>query len=203
MSGSSSGPKQRHDEEADPQSHLPPLEVRRDTHPNLLILDGGGNTTLPIEFWWNPFTPVLSPAEVLRVHRQYADAGSRVITTLSYSTTPWTIRNVLGIRDLSSLSKKARGLIRRINSIVGRRRDCVYWAKVCTKSAIRLALRVGEEKNVRVAISVPPQGESYAVGVLKHVGMFDYLAEALSEMRRSRHPASSWPRRFRAPQKHA
>ena len=112
--------------------------------PEVTLLDGGTGTELRergVEVpchrtsIWSARALVAAPEEVVAVHREYIEAGARVVTACNYAVTPTLLAR--------------EGMEERVEEL----------SLLAVKLARRAADESGEE--VRVAASLPPLDTSY------------------------------------------
>lgn len=122
----------------------PTMSTAKDYPNEIVLLDGGTGTELQARgvevpshktSIWSALALRAAPEAIVGVHRDYIEAGARVITACNYAVTPPLLR----------------------------RENCSEELEELTLLAVSLARRAADEsgKNVRVAASLPPLETSY------------------------------------------
>lgn len=120
------------------------MSTQKNDPNEIVLLDGGTGTELQVRgvevpchktSIWSALALRAAPEAIVAVHRDYIEAGARVITACNYAVTPPLLRRENRSEELEEL----------------------------TLLAVSLARRAADEsgKNVRVAASLPPLETSY------------------------------------------
>ena len=152
------------------------------------ILDGGGGSKLADvapHLRWNPIASLLEPLHIRACHKAFADCGCQVLQTLTYTTTPRLIRELIKLssaprpvrdalidcvggdtwsnNDVHGVLDNVSKLVADVAKEIGKEsKDDIVQELLerNVKQAIRLA-RETKTESMRVALCVPPYGDSY------------------------------------------